>query len=195
MRRSRLHSLRSARTRPRENSEPAFDRCDDSGAAIPSFRILSSARDGARLHSYEGGCHCGAVHFAIETDLSELTTCNCSICRRKNALMVQVHTSRFTLLSGAQSLTEYRFHMKTACRSCARCAASIRSAASASLPITCASTRTAWTLRRDRNTSSCNGPCGDELKGSAGSPGGRQQALAIARRLHNSHLLSFMPAS
>ena len=66
------------------------------------------------LERYLGSCHCGAVRFAIETDFPELTTCDCSICRRKNALMVRVHESRFELLAGADALTEYRFHTGTA---------------------------------------------------------------------------------
>lgn len=61
-----------------------------------------------------GSCHCGAVQFEIESDVAELTTCDCSICSRKNALMVKVHESRFKLLSGASSLTEYQFHTRTA---------------------------------------------------------------------------------
>lgn len=61
-----------------------------------------------------GSCHCGAVCFQIETDFSELTTCDCSICARKNALMVKVHESAFTLLSGEAFLTEYQFHTRTA---------------------------------------------------------------------------------
>ncbi len=56
------------------------------------------------------------------TDFPELTTCDCSICRRKNALMVKVHESDFTLLAGAESLTEYQFHTRTArhyfCKTC-----------------------------------------------------------------------------
>lgn len=74
------------------------------------------------VQRHQGSCHCGAVAFAIETDFPELTTCDCSICMRKNALMVKVHESRFTLLRGAESLTEYRFHTGTArhyfCRTC-----------------------------------------------------------------------------
>jgi hypothetical protein len=74
------------------------------------------------LQRLEGSCHCGAVRFAIETDFPELTTCDCSICRRKNALMVKVHESRFTLLQGEASLTEYRFHTGTARHYfCSRC--------------------------------------------------------------------------
>ncbi len=66
------------------------------------------------MEKYRGSCHCGAVVFEIETDFPELTMCDCSICRRKNALMVKVHEDRFRLLSGEDSLTEYQFHTMTA---------------------------------------------------------------------------------
>ena len=66
------------------------------------------------LATYRGSCHCGAVKFEIETDFPELTQCDCSICKRRNALMVKVHESRFRLLAGAESLTEYQFHTRTA---------------------------------------------------------------------------------
>lgn len=70
---------------------------------------------GARPNQkYLGSCHCNAVRFEIETDFPELTTCDCSICRRKNALMVKVHESKFKLLAGKDSLTEYQFHTMTA---------------------------------------------------------------------------------
>jgi hypothetical protein len=74
------------------------------------------------MRTYRGRCHCGAVQFEIETDFPELTMCDCSICRRKNALMVKVHESRFRLLSGEGTLTEYRFHAMTARHFfCAKC--------------------------------------------------------------------------
>lgn len=66
------------------------------------------------LQRWQGNCHCGAVRFAIETDFPELTTCDCSICRRKNALMVKVHQSAFTLLAGQAQLAAYQFHTHTA---------------------------------------------------------------------------------
>ena len=74
------------------------------------------------MASYDGSCHCGAVSFTIETDFPELTTCDCSICRRKNALMVRVPEDRMTLHSGSENLAEYRFHTGTArhffCKTC-----------------------------------------------------------------------------
>ena len=77
---------------------------------------------GRPLRRLQGSCHCGAVRFAIESDFPELTTCDCSICRRRNALMVKVHASAFTLLAGADALGRYQFHTHTAvhhfCRVC-----------------------------------------------------------------------------
>jgi hypothetical protein len=74
------------------------------------------------MKSYTGSCHCGAIRFQIESDFPELTTCDCSICIRKNALMVKVHENQFRLLAGSDYLTEYQFHTRTArhyfCRLC-----------------------------------------------------------------------------
>lgn len=78
------------------------------------MKPLDSSMSLRQMQSYSGSCHCGAVRFEIETDFPELTMCDCSICRRKNALMVKVHESRFKLLAGADSLTEYRFNTSTA---------------------------------------------------------------------------------
>lgn len=61
-----------------------------------------------------GSCHCGAVRFAITSDFPELTTCDCSLCKRRNALMVKVHESAFELLAGAEQLATYQWHTHTA---------------------------------------------------------------------------------
>lgn len=68
----------------------------------------------SEVQSLKGSCHCGAVQFQIESDFPELTTCNCSLCSKKNALMVKVHESKFKLLAGAAALSEYQFHTRTA---------------------------------------------------------------------------------
>lgn len=64
--------------------------------------------------TWRGSCHCGAVRFEIDTGFAELTTCDCSLCKRRNALMVKVHESDFRLLAGDETLVEYRFHTRTA---------------------------------------------------------------------------------
>ena len=61
-----------------------------------------------------GTCHCGNIKFEIFTDFPELTTCDCSICLKKNALMVKVHEDYFRLLQGEECLSEYQFHTNTA---------------------------------------------------------------------------------
>jgi hypothetical protein len=66
------------------------------------------------MQTYTGSCHCGAVAFEIDTDFPELATCDCSLCRRRNALMVKVHESRFRLLRGDDVLRLYEFHTMTA---------------------------------------------------------------------------------
>lgn len=66
------------------------------------------------MQTYHGSCHCGGVQFSITTDFPELTKCDCSICRMKNAVMVKVHESQFELHAGKENLSEYQFHTHTA---------------------------------------------------------------------------------
>lgn len=74
------------------------------------------------VQTYVGSCHCAAVRFEIDTDFPELTSCDCSLCLRRNALMVKVHESSWRLLAGAEHLVEYQFHTHTArhyfCKTC-----------------------------------------------------------------------------
>ncbi|MGA7119919.1 MAG: GFA family protein [Polyangiaceae bacterium] len=71
---------------------------------------------------YEGGCHCGRVRFRVRADLTNLVTCNCSICEKKGFLHWIVPRDRFELLSGEAELTTYRFNTGVAahhfCRVC-----------------------------------------------------------------------------
>ena len=73
---------------------------------------------------HTGSCHCGAVvlELTLPDGIVNPRRCDCSICRRKNALMVQVHESKFVLLAGEESLTEYNWHTGTArhffCKTC-----------------------------------------------------------------------------
>ena len=72
--------------------------------------------------TYKGGCHCGAVRFTCETDLSTVIECNCSHCSAKGLLMVFPPRSQFTLEQGEDSLTEYRFNKRAiAHQSCKVC--------------------------------------------------------------------------
>ena len=71
----------------------------------------------------DGGCHCGAVRFAIEVAPPlEVLDCNCSICARTGFLHLIVPHSDFILLSGTRSLSAYRFGTGAAehlfCKTC-----------------------------------------------------------------------------
>jgi hypothetical protein len=63
---------------------------------------------------YQGSCHCGDVRFSIDADIVELTTCDCSLCSRKNALMTQVPERNFKLIDGHDHLSEYRWNTRVA---------------------------------------------------------------------------------
>ena len=64
------------------------------------------------MQKYTGGCHCQAVQYEVEVDLAQTFTCNCSHCEMKGFILAFVPATRFTLLSGEESLTEYRFNKK-----------------------------------------------------------------------------------
>jgi len=57
-----------------------------------------------------GGCHCGEVRFeALSDPRPELLDCNCSICAASGYLHLFIPHDRFTLISGKDYLTTYRF--------------------------------------------------------------------------------------
>ena len=73
--------------------------------------------------TYQGSCHCGAVRFEADIDLSAGTVkCNCSICRKGRSWLAAVGTGDFRLQSGDADLGEYLFgRRKIAHRFCRRC--------------------------------------------------------------------------
>ena len=59
---------------------------------------------------HQGGCHCGRVRFEVRASaIINVSKCNCSICSKSGYLGMIVPQDRFTLKSGEDSLTEYRF--------------------------------------------------------------------------------------
>jgi hypothetical protein len=63
-----------------------------------------------------GTCHCGAVRFEVDLEdgLSNLRRCNCSLCRRKGAIMAGVPLARLRVTAGANKLTLYQWNTRTA---------------------------------------------------------------------------------
>lgn len=70
-----------------------------------------------------GSCHCGAVRFEVRTALTPASRCNCSLCRRKGALMSPLFAAgELTIVSGKDDLTLYQFNTRVAkhyfCKPC-----------------------------------------------------------------------------
>ncbi len=74
------------------------------------------------LKKYTGGCHCGAVRFEVEADLTPVIDCNCSYCEKRGILWSHVGLPQFKLLQGEDQLSEYQFNKKVIrhlfCRHC-----------------------------------------------------------------------------
>tara|TARA_Y100000591_G_scaffold312662_1_gene317302 strand:+ start:972 stop:1337 length:366 start_codon:yes stop_codon:yes gene_type:complete len=61
-------------------------------------------------------CHCGAVEAEIKSseNFEKILRCNCSICKRKGAIMSMVSNENFNIIKGKDKLSLYQFHTKVA---------------------------------------------------------------------------------
>jgi hypothetical protein len=65
----------------------------------------------AATETRNGGCHCGAVRYAVELDRGATAlSCNCSMCAKAGTLLSFVLESRFHLERGADQTTDYLFN-------------------------------------------------------------------------------------
>ncbi len=71
---------------------------------------------------YSGQCHCAKVMFEATLNLADPYQCNCSLCKRRNAVMHRVLTSHFHITHGESELMQYQFGSKVAehyfCKHC-----------------------------------------------------------------------------
>jgi len=71
---------------------------------------------------YKGSCHCGLVKFEVDTDLSVIKQCNCSICVRKYVKMGIASKDSLKIIAGENNLSMYQFGSNVAkhyfCKTC-----------------------------------------------------------------------------
>ena len=77
------------------------------------------------MYKYKGTCHCGSVSFSFEHEAIETgLRCNCSICRRKGAVMsaFTIHPEAFNYEAESDALGMYQFNTNVAkhyfCKNC-----------------------------------------------------------------------------
>lgn len=62
------------------------------------------------MAKHEGGCQCGRVRYAVEVELDQLISCNCSRCGKLGSILAFAGADAFDLLRGEDALTEYQFN-------------------------------------------------------------------------------------
>ena len=60
--------------------------------------------------TWTGSCHCGKVSYEADLALSQVISCNCSMCQRAGWLLAFVGADQFRLLSGQDTLGDYQFN-------------------------------------------------------------------------------------
>ncbi len=65
---------------------------------------------------HKATCHCGAVEFelSLPNGIEKPRRCDCSICRRKGAIVGSVALDGIKILKGAEHLKLYQFNTNTA---------------------------------------------------------------------------------
>jgi len=62
------------------------------------------------MTTHPATCHCGTIRFLITSPLTEFTTCDCSLCTMRGAVMVKVPEADLTLTAGEDALTLYQWN-------------------------------------------------------------------------------------
>jgi hypothetical protein len=64
---------------------------------------------------HKATCHCGAVEFSVllPMGLNAPCRCDCSLCRRRGTVVVDVDLPNLSVIKGTDALTLYQFNTNT----------------------------------------------------------------------------------
>ena len=68
------------------------------------------------MTTFMGSCHCGSVKFEVRNQdgLRDLMRCNCSLCRRRGAIMATAQLEDLLVTDGEDKLSLYQWNTKIA---------------------------------------------------------------------------------
>ena len=64
--------------------------------------------------TYKGACHCGKVRFEVDADIDHVRVCDCSICKKRGALIHRGPNEDVRLQTPLSELTLYQWGTFTA---------------------------------------------------------------------------------
>ena len=72
--------------------------------------------------NYKGSCHCNSVKFDLNSELQNIVQCNCTFCKRRNAVLTLEVKEALKITKGSEYLTLYQFGTNIAkhhfCKKC-----------------------------------------------------------------------------
>lgn len=66
------------------------------------------------IKTYQGNRHCGRIRFEIDADLDHVRVCDCSICRKRGALIHRLPPEQFRPLTPLEDAALYQWGTHTA---------------------------------------------------------------------------------
>ncbi len=76
------------------------------------------------MPKHRASCHCGSVvmELSLSKGLQDVRRCDCSMCRRRGAIVASINLDDIQFIQGEHELNVYQFNTKTAkhyfCRHC-----------------------------------------------------------------------------
>ncbi|HHB83076.1 MAG TPA: GFA family protein [Devosia sp.] len=59
--------------------------------------------------AYQGACHCGRVKFEVVADIEQVRVCDCSVCKKRGALIYRVEEQNICFNTPLGDLTVYKW--------------------------------------------------------------------------------------